>query len=261
MGDGTRREAAAGTYLQDNVMYTPMAKTNEIFVDTISVPSGATIHYGFLTTRDATGATTIWDGDYVTVAGPIGTIVERIVDPDEDAAAVAPQGAFPTMVEHEFRYRLPGAAEVVLIWGVDGWLSVPAALDRGDDTFLGNGLMNTPMRRVGDGFSAMVPVPSGAIVDYGFLTTERIGLPDLALPLWDVRESHAEGTLDARVIDVSSSLTLPNEITGALARWRLWAAGLVLLLGFWAALHLVLSKTMRARMRESRRLTGWTSTT
>jgi hypothetical protein len=230
----------AGTYLRDNVMHTPMTKPNEIFVNTISVPPGATIHYGFLTTRDATGATTIWDGDYVALAGPSGTILERVVVPEPAADAAAPEVESQTLVDHEFRYRLPGAGEVVLIWGIDGWRSVPAALDRNEGTVLENGLMNTPMRRVGDRFSATVPVPSGAHVDYGFLVTDRRGLFDLVRPLWDSREGFREGATDSRVIDVGSSLTLPSEVTEALWRWRRWAVGLVLLVAFWALFHLAI---------------------
>jgi hypothetical protein len=114
------------------------------------------------------------------------------------------------------------------------------ALDRNEGTVLENGLMNTPMRRVGDRFSATVPVPSGAHVDYGFLVTDRRGLFDLVRPLWDSREGFREGATDSRVIDVGSSLTLPSEVTEALWRWRRWAVGLVLLVAFWALFHLAI---------------------
>jgi hypothetical protein len=137
-----------------------------------------------------------------------------------------------TWVDREFRYRLPGAGEVVLVWEVDGWRSVPAVLDRNEGTYLENGLMNTPMWRIGDRFSVTVPVPSGAHVDYGFLITNRGGLFDLVRPLWDSHESHPAVAFDSAVIGVNSALNLPDDATDALRRWRRWTAWLVLLLGF-----------------------------
>jgi len=232
-----------GTYLQDNVMYTPMTRVDEIFVSTVPAPPGTTIDYGFLTTRDGSGsATSIWDGDYSSVASGSGAVFERVSAPNVDSGAAVSPAESRTLVDREFHYRLPGAGVVVLIWGVDGWRSVPAALDRGEGTVLENGLMNTPMRRVGDRFSATVPVPSGAYLEYGFLITDRTGVFDLVRPLWDSHEDNPHGVIDDRVINVGASVTLPNEVAEALALWRQWTGWLLLLLGFWTAFYLILGR-------------------
>jgi len=60
---------SAETFVQNKVMHTPMQPEGDDFVVRIAVPEGATINYGFLVTKDGSGAAVAtWDGDYQVVA-------------------------------------------------------------------------------------------------------------------------------------------------------------------------------------------------
>ena len=71
----------------------------------------------------------------------------------------------------EIRYQNPAAGQVALVWGVNGWQSLPEE-SRPTGTELRNGNMYTPMTLEGDWFVIRIPLPAWTSVDYGFLTTQ-----------------------------------------------------------------------------------------
>lgn len=71
----------------------------------------------------------------------------------------------------EIRYQNPAAGQVALVWGVNGWQSLPEE-SRPAGTELRNGTMYTPMTLEGDRFVIRIPLPAWTTVDYGFLTTQ-----------------------------------------------------------------------------------------
>lgn len=87
-----------------------------------------------------------------------------------------------TSVTQEIRYSLPEAGEVFLVWGVNGWATVPET-QRPPGTAIKNKIMHTPMERQSNYFVAKVQVPAGATIDYVFqLTKTRNGS---ASEIWD----------------------------------------------------------------------------
>jgi hypothetical protein len=77
---------------------------------------------------------------------------------------------------------MPGADEVFLVWGIDGWLPLPAE-DRPVGTVVRDGLMHTPMVREGDTFVVDLKVPIMTGIDYAFrvATRQNDGLDEM----WD----------------------------------------------------------------------------
>ena len=73
----------------------------------------------------------------------------------------------PTFNKGEVRCRVPGAARVVLVWGINGWKSLPTQW-LPPNTIVAGGLMRTTMEQDGDIFRAGVSVPSGDSLDFGF---------------------------------------------------------------------------------------------
>jgi hypothetical protein len=71
----------------------------------------------------------------------------------------------------EIRYENPAAGQVALVWGVNGWQSLPDA-SRPADTELRNGIMYTPMTGEGESFTIRIQLPAWTTVDFGFLTTQ-----------------------------------------------------------------------------------------
>jgi hypothetical protein len=87
------------------------------------------------------------------------------------------------VVTQQISYHLPEAGAVVLIWGVNGWNTLPEAL-RPAGTLVKNNLMQTPMDHGNDNFIARVQAPAGVKIDYGFLITKaRDGTP--IKEVWD----------------------------------------------------------------------------
>ncbi len=140
------------------------------------------------------------------------------------------------------RYHMAEAGEVFLVWGVNGWAVVPEA-QRPAGTVIKDGVMHTPMERVGDIFVMKVRVPSGATVHYDFLITKtRSGA---AIELWDAKgdpkqEYHTITAQDG-VAEVKSTLTLPQAkppVSG-LNRWLQLLIGISIVSG--VAVILVMS--------------------
>lgn len=73
-------------------------------------------------------------------------------------------------VNLEIRYEEGPAEQVVLVWGLNGWLPPPAAAHPEGST-LRRRVLHSPMARDGDAHRLVLQVPLGSRVDYGFLVT------------------------------------------------------------------------------------------
>jgi hypothetical protein len=161
----------AGTVLEDSVMKTPMTRTGEEFAVTLEVPSGATIDFGFLITRDRDGAAVdAWEADgpddfHVTASGELIEVQSRL-----PASQIRGILLDAPLTAQEIRYRMPEASEVWFVWGINGWNVAPEEL-RPAGTVIADAVMRTPMSRGGDLFTLSIAVPVGTTIDFGFLTT------------------------------------------------------------------------------------------
>jgi hypothetical protein len=178
-------EPPQGTILDGGVMQTPMSGSGGRFVVSVPAPAGAKIQFGFLSRdrRRSLGLPSVWDGDenYQTVAP--GTIdIRSRLRFDADGPYVAVSGGFAS--SKVVRYRSSEAAEVFLVWGIDGWHPVATEL-RPSGTRIRAGHMETPMTRRGDRFEAVLAVPQGAKLECGFLITGRRGISNLLSSVWD----------------------------------------------------------------------------
>ncbi|HJU03635.1 MAG TPA: hypothetical protein VJ692_00680 [Nitrospiraceae bacterium] len=136
--------------------------------------------------------------------------------PDHSAAGEGPTRTAlvsPTETQHqnaplttqEFRYHMPRAGEVFLVWGVNGWQ--PTSEDiRPSGTVITNGVMHSPMLHGEGTFVVKVPAPVGGIVDYGFLITKlRSGAET---QIWDGAERYHLTAVESGTIDITSAMTL-----------------------------------------------------
>jgi arylsulfatase A-like enzyme len=103
-------------------------------------------------------------------------------------AAVAQQN----VVQVTIIYAQPEAGEVVLVWGVNGWQTLPEA-ERPSQTTIQDGVMWTKMMPGEDRFVAVLALPTGTTVDYGFLVTQR--LDGTAVSVWE-----ADGSRDFQAV-------------------------------------------------------------
>jgi hypothetical protein len=196
------------TVVKDKVMHTPMDRKGSAFVAVVRVPAGARIDYGFLITKTRTGVSIskIWEGNdrFYTVAGHGQPVeVKSSVTLGRDQAD--PNSAHARLVAQEFRYHMPEAGEVFLVWGVNGWAVVPEAT-RPAETVVKDAVMHTPMNRQGSLFLATIRAPEGAKIDYGFLITKTID----GTPIDKVWEGDRLQTVARRggPVEVKSSVTL-----------------------------------------------------
>jgi hypothetical protein len=72
-----------------------------------------------------------------------------------------------SIVTHEFRYYIPEADEVFLVWGINGWGLVTEKI-RPPGTAIKKAAMHTPMRHEGDSFIAKVRPRSGRPLTMAF---------------------------------------------------------------------------------------------
>ncbi len=100
------------------------------------------------------------------------------------------------------KFTQPEAAEAVLVWGVNGWQTVPER-ERPSHTILQDGVMWTQMTRLDDHFQATLTLPADTTVEYGFLVTQR--LDGTAVSIWE-----ADGSQDFQIV-VTSEQTITHE--------------------------------------------------
>ncbi len=86
------------------------------------------------------------------------------------------------ITSQEIRYVCDEAAEVFLVWGVNGWQSLPDSL-KPQNTKINNGLYYTPMTRENGIHKTVISVPEGFEINMNFWITKS---PDGNLmDLWD----------------------------------------------------------------------------
>ncbi|MCL5745489.1 MAG: hypothetical protein M1541_16455 [Acidobacteria bacterium] len=117
----------------------------------------------------------------------------------------------------EVRYRMPEAGEVYLIWGVDGWQTLPEVM-RPADTEVKGRLMRTPMTGNQGTFKVVLRVPAGAKIDYGFLVT-RTRDGSAIEPAWD--DSQGRVVSGSNVIEVNAGIYLKGPLVSRQFRYHL----------------------------------------
>jgi hypothetical protein len=85
-----------------------------------------------------------------------------------------------TLVRQDIRYQSPSATEVRLLWGINGWKTVPEE-DLPAGTSFRRGVMQTPMMDIGEFMTVLVPAE--AVLDFGFLITRLE--KDADVRVWD----------------------------------------------------------------------------
>ena len=161
----------AGTVVKDAVMHTPMTIVGDGFVAKVHIPAGADFDYGFLVTKlRGGGSVGIWDGDYRQ-----RVIRDDRLDVRSKLSLTRPDPVKSTAhaphVTQVIRYEIPWAAEVVFVWGVEGWQPLPEKA-RPPGTIIKNDIMHTPMVKSDHAFTATIQAPVGATIHHGFLVTK-----------------------------------------------------------------------------------------
>jgi len=220
-----------GTVLKKRIMNTPMVPEDGTFTLKLQVPAEVTVNYGFLVTQNKEGREIepLWEKsqENLIVTTEDGAIeIESTLNLAE--AEIIPEWAGETVVRQEIRYRKPEASQVFLVWGVDGWQTTPEET-RPAGTTIKNELMNTPMTREGDTFTAEVQVISGMKIDYGFLITKNSDGAEIK-PAWEGSKKYTIIATEDGSVDVKSTLTLPQApLVTQQIRYQLPEAGEVFL--------------------------------
>jgi hypothetical protein len=123
------------------------------------------------------------------------------------------------LVDQEIRYVMPDVEEVYLVWGINGWHRVPESLFP-HATVVKDRVMQTAMTRKGEAFVAMVRVPVGTTLNYGFRITKSRGLFDLVYPVWD-GDYRSNPTRDG-IIETQGRATLIPNLAEVVQQPRLW---------------------------------------
>jgi hypothetical protein len=221
-----------GTIVKHHVMHTPMVRKNDAFSTRIKVASGTPVDYCFLITKPRDDFEITWplcDGNYRTVPIKNGTIDVR----SKVSLALSTQ---------EIRYIMPEAAAVSLVWGLNGWHVAPEPLRPPNTDMRPVGrerqerAMHTPMIKDGEMFIAKLSVPVSTIINYGFLITKPRGPFDLPYPIWD--GDYRINPMKDHVTEVRSKLTLPHDLSDALANKFYFLAGIGALLVSWPSMFL-----------------------
>lgn len=157
-------------------MSTRMRKVGDDFLVALQVPPGAAIDFGFWTAKKKDGTEFgIWDADKYPSQGyqvfaRAHNPVMIVADPTMVRFRKADDALKGVRATQEIRYPQPGAREVFLMWGVNGWRMLPESdLPRG--TIVKDGKMLTPLLRDREVFTVKIQVPIGTTLDYGFLVT------------------------------------------------------------------------------------------
>lgn len=209
----------SGTVVRDGVMHTPMAAAEDAFEVQLHLRPDTVVDYGFLVAQLADGtAVRFWEADgsadFHLTADEHRTVTHTsalILDGSERAAV----GGDGQLVERQIQYTMPEAGEVFLIWGVNGWRTLPEQM-RPPETTVSNSVMKTAMRYKDGRFVATVTAPQNGTVDYGFLITrKRSGEP---VDVWEAAEDgdfHAAAAGDGPLVHHSrqslARLTQPNQ--------------------------------------------------
>jgi hypothetical protein len=194
-----------------------MAFQQDSFVARIQGPAPMPLVFGFWITRDRAGniIDPVWDGQQRYQAL---LVEDRTVEISSTVLSRQFQrlesGLEVRLVTQEIRYLMPEAGEVFLVWGVNGWQPVPEEIWP-VGTIMNGGLMNTPLAPENGGFVTKVRVPAGALLEYGFLITERAGGSEIE-PVWDGRDDYRMRPAQDGVVEVAAGVSLPqNQAAGS----------------------------------------------
>ncbi|MAT98007.1 MAG: hypothetical protein CL608_12750 [Anaerolineaceae bacterium] len=227
------------TAVIDNLMVTAMQKEGETFVAEVQVPPETALDYVFQVTEGQQHAPVdLWDTqngqDYQILVGTNESVIhESGLSVDERTYL-----AETAVTTQEIRYRLPGATAVNLVWGINGWQSLPTQYWP-PDTELVDGLLYTPMSPGEDGFSVTVPVAQRTQLDYVFQTFVDNGAE--RVEVWDTNQGadYQVTAVESEVVEIRPSLTIQMQqlVTRAPGwGWPLWLGlGLVVLSGGYLA--------------------------
>jgi len=156
------------------------------------------------------------------------------IRPAQLFAANAQPHAQESLVTQEIYYRLPEAAQVFFVWGVDGWAVAP-------EQFWPNGtevrqkVLYTPMTLSDHGFVVELQVPRGTTIDYNFQITKK--QDGTEIDIWDANydtqdDYHTVVELPGTV-EIEATQRIRQEVIGELGdRVIPWRGLLGLLLGF-----------------------------
>jgi hypothetical protein len=210
-----QEEMPPGTEVIEGLMHTGMAREDDKFTVRLAVPAWITIEYGFLISNSngESASEAIWDGSesYQFQMAEQNEIIEVAPAISESHAGDSALLGEDESISHEFRYRMPEAGEVYLIWGVDGWGILPESV-RPNGTEVVDNLMRTPMVKEGDTFSVVIRAPLNAKVDYGFLVTKTKDGIEIQ-PVWEGKEDfYIDINTQDDVIEVDSGITLENAM-------------------------------------------------
>jgi len=110
----------------------------------------------------------------------------------------------------ELRFVMPEAAEVFLVWGINGWQAAPESF-RPAGTVVKDHVLHTPMHRQDGVFVMPLALPRGASLDYCFLITKKREAFDITWPLCE-GNYHEEFMADGvREIRSRTSLALVRQ--------------------------------------------------
>jgi hypothetical protein len=116
------------------------------------------------------------------------------------------------LIAQTIRYHQSEAGEVYLVWGLDGWKTVPES-QRPAGTIVHDWAMYSPMVWDGSSFKVNILAPLGTTVDYAFfITKKRSGEP---IEVWDTngapkRDYHTV-VLPDQAADVYTILQLDEQ--------------------------------------------------
>jgi hypothetical protein len=208
----------SNTVLKDNaVMHSRMARTGDRFVTTVRVPPDTMLEYKFLITKTSRGRpVNLWQDlsgqaywKRVRTSGSLEeTATVTVVTPEERQAWLAGQAADLPLVTQDIRYHAPGAGEVWLLWGLDGWRAAPEAA-RPPDTMVKDKLLHSRMARHGDTFTVPLRVPPGVKLDLTFLITKT----DDGKPVQVRQEKDGDGQALSRVVSFDDVIKV-RSLTG-----------------------------------------------
>ena len=207
----------AGTVLKDNrLMHTRMVRQGDAFATTVRVPSGTELDYKFLISKTSRGVpVTIWQDyngkDFWKLVRVNGSLEEKatvtVVTLEQRKTWLAGQASDLPLVTQEIRYRAPGAAEVWLVWGLDGWQVIPDAARPPETVLKDKKVMHSPMVRMGDTFATTIRVPPGTVLDFFFL----IAKTDEGATVGIRHEKDEDGRALSRVVAFDSRMEIQSQ--------------------------------------------------
>lgn len=129
------------------------------------------------------------------------------------------------LVTQEIRYHAPGANEVYLVWGINGWHAVPE-VTRPPETYLDDKkVMRTHLVRKGDTFITRVQVLPGTRLDYSFMKSMTKGAG--ATDIWQSDDEYGRPfTKDVKFdgrMEIESGVTVALAVTAE--QRKAWLAG------------------------------------